>query len=107
MILTILMIIAFSMSTVLLSEINIMKGMGRSVIAFFAAESGIEEALSVHREGIVEGEKEISGTLGNESAYEVSVSAPGIGSCPPEVNNYCIKSIGSYLEARRAIWVTR
>lgn len=105
MILTILMIIVFGMSTILLSEINVMVGMGRSVIAFFAAESGVEEALLANRDDFTEGS---SGEvfLNNGAAYEFTVFAPAAGDCPVGVS-YCIKSVGSYLGANRAIWVTR
>jgi len=107
MILAILMIIAFGMSAILISEMNVMTGMGRSVIAFFAAESGIEKALLEAREGIPV-PPTISGELNNQSTYEASVIAPGVGNCPPPpVVSYCIKSVGSYLGSRRAIWVTR
>lgn len=105
---TILMIIAFGMNSVLLSEIKVMKSMGRSVIAFFAAESGIEEALFEHRYELNAEKMEFSGDLVNEASYHVYVFEGGDteNDCP-EVVNYCIKSVGSYLGAKRAIRITR
>lgn len=95
---TILFTVAFGISAILISEIKIIKSMGNSVIAFYAADTGIEKVL------IDRGSPDLtpdyySGSLGNGADYEVNITIP------PECAavNYCIKSVGIYKETRRAI----
>jgi len=55
MIMSILLVIGFSISAILVSEIKVMRGMGRSVSAFYAAETGIEKTLYLDNTQIPEG----------------------------------------------------
>ena len=89
--------IALGISTIFSGQLNVLRNMGYSVIAFYAADAGIEKILTVRSTPV-----NIPATLlSNGAAYEVSVRSAGIGGCTAA--NYCIKSIGSYKETNRAI----
>ena len=102
-IMTILLAIGLSISTIFLSQIKTTKEMGYSVIAFYAADTGIEKALTQRSDPTPL--NNYSATLSNGASYTLSVSSGGSGTCPA-TNSYCIKSIGSYQETRRAIEIT-
>lgn len=98
MIMTILLSIALGLSTIFIGQSKMIKALGNSVIAFYAADAGVEEVL-INRTN----PSDIPQTnLPNGATYQVFVTAGGVGDCASE-NNYCIKSIGVYLETRRAI----
>jgi hypothetical protein len=101
LIMTILLSIALNMSTLLVSEIKIMREMGKSVTAYYAAETGIERELYENNEVGTN----YSGSIGNAS-YNVSVVAQGIGDCPSHAH-YCVKSVGSYKGVKRAIMISK
>ena len=108
LIMTILLSIGLSMSTILVSEIKTMREMGKSVIAYYAAETGIERALfdtKTIEDPAGEGYGE-SETLDNDASYSVSVVAQGTNGCPISAY-YCIKSVGDYKEVKRAIMISR
>lgn len=95
-IMAILLSIALGVSSILLSQIKVIRSIGYSVIAFYAADAGIENVLLQRANPA-----SISETiLSNGATYQVVVNLPG-GSCTAA--NYCIKSIGKYRETRRAI----
>ena len=97
-IMTVLLSIALGMSTIFIGQSKMIKALGNSVIAFYAADAGMEEVL-LNRTN----PSDIPQTsLPNGAMYQVSVTAGGVGDCASE-NNYCIKSIGVYQETRRAI----
>ena len=97
MILTILLGIALGISTVFLSQTKMMRDIGYSVIAFYAADAGIEKVL-INRSNPV---SIVQTPLSNLATYQVVVLAAGSGGC--YAANFCIKSIGEYKETRRAI----
>ncbi len=71
---------------------------GHSVVAFYAADSGVERVL-VNRDN----PSDIGEThLDNEASYQVFVSPGGSGDCPDEFY-FCIKSVGIYRGVKRAI----
>ena len=76
---------------------------GHSVVAFYAADSGIEKAMyALYSQG-VSLPFNYSGTVGGAS-YSVSGFEPGTLDCPTPPNDYyCIKSIGTYHATKRAI----
>ena len=100
LVMTTLLSIALSMSTFLVSEIKIMREMGKSVTAYYAAETGIEREL--YEDNVVG--TNYSGSIGNAS-YSVSVVAQGTEGCLSA--NYCIKSVGHYKGVKRAIMISR
>ena len=103
MIMTILLVIALGMNTLLISQIKMLRGMGDSVVAFYAADTGIDRALYEISQGAETGEQ-FEQTLENSSKYIVKIIAPG-DDCLAE--NYCIISKGFYEETKRAIQITR
>ena len=119
---TVLLGIALSLSTTFLAQIETLRGVGKSVFAFYAAEAGIERVLFidasicisvtpiVQRVMCIRDEidnlSSSDRTLGNSSSYEVIMEEGGEGGCPNGAN-YCIKSIGEYKQASRAIRIRR
>ena len=99
-IMTILLAIALGISSIFLGQVKVMRGLGYSVIAFYAADAGIERILLIRDNPL-----DIPETfLSNGASYRVIVEFAGTGSCTAE--NYCIKSIGSYKETNRAIEIS-
>ena len=95
MVMGILLALALGISAILLSQTKVIKEMGNSVIAFYAADTGIERAMyAINQEGVM---KEVSDSW-NGVSYKATPE-----SCD---SNTCIKSIGTYKEIRRAIQVT-
>ena len=94
------------MSSILIGQLKITKGLGNSAIAFYAADTGIEEILTDREESppttiCVEASPCF---LDNEAEYYIIITAAGAGGCTAD--NYCIKSIGVYKETKRAIEIT-
>jgi len=97
LIMTILLSIGLGVSTILLGQMKMLRGMGDSVVAFYAADTGIEEILYT-------GVSSSSGTLENGARYEATMTLAGPG-CSADY--YCIRSVGIFQATRRAIEVTR
>ena len=96
LIMAILLSIGLGMSAILFGQIKIIRGIGDSVVAFYAADTGIEEVLYRGTD--------VSGVLENGASYSAQVLLPG-SECT--ASNYCIKSKGIFKESRRAIEITR
>ncbi len=98
MVMTIMLGIALGLSSIFIGQTKTIKQMGNSVIAFGAADTGIE-AILLNRNNPVN----ISETvLSNGATYQVVVATGGSSDCPAG-SNFCIKSIGSYLGTKRAV----
>ncbi len=98
-ILSIILAIALGTSVVVIRQVKTMREIGHSVIALYAADSGMEEIL------MYSSPTDISGTVG-EATYEVFVTASTTPECAAKnAKNYCIKSIGTYKDTKRAIEV--
>ena len=95
-ILIILLAMALGLSTIVLSQIKIVKGLENSVVAIFAADTGVEEALYRGTS--------VSGSLENGASYDTLLILPG-EDCDGDF--YCIQSTGIYKETRRAIEIQR
>ncbi len=78
--------------------------MGNSVMAFHAANAGIERTLYEISKGAGVGAPPFNETLENEASYSAEILAPE-GACPGP--NYCIRSVGVFQNTKRAIRVTR
>ena len=83
----ILLSLAFGINTILLGQTKIVQDIGDSVFAFYAAETGIERNLYDGSQG--------AGSLENGATYFVATLAPGI------------KSVGTYKNTSRAIYISR
>jgi len=113
MIMGIILAIIFGISTILLVQLESIKGMENSVVAFCAAETGIERVLLDRIDPTVFNEctsKSDLCSLDNESQYYVVVNRGGTGTCPatkplggPML--FCIKSAGIYKGTQRSIEV--
>lgn len=99
-ILAFILSIALGTSTILVRQIKIMREIGYSVVAFYAADSGMEEVLMMATPSSI-GETQLNGS---GAKYQVDVKDSSDPTC--NASNYCIKSIGSYQNTRRAIEVT-
>lgn len=102
-ILSVILSIALGTNIILIRQVKTMREADYSVIAFYAAESEIEKALMTkdQEEGVTSGVLLLPS--GAEAEYEVSVLASTTDPC--QAANYCITSIGSYKNTRRAIEV--
>jgi len=112
LIMSILMAAVFSMGSLVLVQIKIIKGMGNSIIAYYAADTGAERVLDELYNGNITKEyyEEIDGP---SYSYKVFVVRPMGGvltvldedaNCTSEY--YCIKSVGTYNNTRRAVEVS-
>lgn len=126
MIMTVLLGMALGVSTLLISEIGFLKGIGNSVFAFYATDTGVERALYLDttlcaqeeeedRASCLEDEFDSVGAsppgsiqLSNGASYQLTAEAPGEGNCPGSAGySYCVKSAGTFEEAARAVRIGR
>lgn len=97
-VMTIMLAMSLGLSSIFVGQTKTIKQMGNSVIALCAADAGIETVL-MNRNNPANIPTTV---LSNGATYQVVVVAGGTGDCPAE-KNYCIKSIGKYLDTRRAV----
>lgn len=97
-IMSVLLSISLGVSAIFWQQVQILKDTGNSVIAFYAADTGIERAL---REGT-----STADTLSNSASYNALKIMKGEPDCLSAIE-YCIKSVGVYKGTRRAIQITR
>lgn len=91
--------VSFGLNAILISQINVTRGAGNSVLAFYAADSGIEKVLKKRESPTGD-----TLTLGNGASYVVTVKSSADSGC--DADNFCIISRGTYNETTRAIRVT-
>src|SRR4030042_4084114 len=103
LIMIVILAIALGLSAVLFSQIRTVKGVENSVIAFSAADSGIEKLVDLGIDATTTGS--YSGFLDNGASWEAEVLNPGDGDCPADTENFCINSRGTYGEFQRAIQI--
>jgi len=107
LVMVVLLSIVLGLSTILLIQIRMVGEMENSVMAFSAADSGIEKVLN-------EGENATdtpSGlyyfSLDNGASCKPDYIATSSPDCPDDTPNFCINSKGTYRETQRAIQATR
>ncbi|TSC56956.1 MAG: hypothetical protein Greene071421_466 [Parcubacteria group bacterium Greene0714_21] len=121
-ILSLLLAIALAGSSLLIGQLGRLKSSGNSVLAFYAADAGIERALYLDNkncslsssvaERITCVQTGIAGlilsdtTLANNATFELSITPGGSGSCPAG-KNYCVKSKGVFKDATRVLRISR
>lgn len=105
MILSLILGLAFSLNTLLLTQTKSLRNIGDSVIAFDATETGIEKALYSMKTGA--GSGPWTETLSNHAVYSVILLSPGNGGCPATTLSYCLESIGTYKDVKRGIRIAR
>ena len=115
MLMALLLGIGFGMSALLLSQLDTLRGIGHSVLAFYATEAGIDRVLYIDQKDCANKPDRIGclyaivdplGTqpLSNGAQYVLTIEPPG-GACTTPT--YCVKSVGTYQQARRAVRVGR
>ncbi len=102
MIMTILLAVAFGLSSIFLGQAKMIRSMGQSVIAFYAADAGIEEVLTRRSSPSSTCTKLSPCFLDNGAAYYIIIQTPGVDCAAA---NYCITAVGVFKEARRAIGI--
>ena len=125
MIMTALLGIALGVSSLLFSQISVLKGIGHSVFAFYATEAGLERALYIDNTVCLEEEDHApclatefsaigaapppaSVSLSNGASYQLKAESPGEPGCSDSLGyNYCVRAEGNYEQAQRAVRVAR
>jgi len=103
MIIAILLAIVLGAGAILLGQLKMIKGMEKSITAFYAADTGIEEVL-MNRAAPVSSCTEINPCeLDNGAEYYIEVKVTGESGC--NADNFCIRSVGEYKGTKRAIEV--
>jgi hypothetical protein len=106
-IMIILLAIVLSVATILVGQLKIIREMENSVIAFYAADTGIEEVLKIIINDGQEPDPRYPPGTGQTSvgdaSYYVQVFSSGEADCTATL--YCLKSVGTYKGTRRAIEV--
>jgi len=108
----ILLAIGLGLSTLIISQMKMIREMGDSVIALHAADTGIERALyGLYQETP---QQDYVGTLNANITYRARITQPPgqleeekIPDIPEDPNcraeYYCLKSIGTFRGIKRAI----
>ncbi len=92
--------VALGLNTIFLQQIRMTKEIGNSVIAFYAADTGSEGILMSRDNPSSSCTQDSPCPLGNGASYYLSIVLPG-ENCLSQ--NYCIKSIGIFMNTRRGI----
>jgi len=100
LVMSVILTISLGISSILNKQTSVMREIGYSVVAFYAADSGIEEVLAESDPKDLDG---VEKPLTNGAKYEMTVKTGDETGC--DSPNYCIKSIGSYQGVKRAIEV--
>lgn len=90
---SIILAVFFGINAIVLSQLKTVQDIGNSVVAFYAADAGIERAL-------FEDKRVIADSLNNGSSYKVEAVSPCKG-------DFCVLSLGSYKNTKRAIEIRR
>jgi len=105
----IVLAIALGLSAIIVGQLRMMREMGYSVVAFYAADSGIESILRQSADPCGGPTPcEIGGVLDSLTEYNISVLASGESDdcLPSKAPHYCIKSVGTHRDVSRAIEIT-
>jgi len=100
--------IALGLSNILMLQFKTIKGLGESVIAFYAADSGAEYGLyKIFKDHLYE-----TGSIPfyeekylNDSGSQYNLYIYSTSTCP--VSFYCLRSIGTFKQQRRAIQIAQ
>ncbi len=100
---SIILAMILGLTAILIGQLKVIKGLGDSVIAFYAADTGIEQVLTVRENPSSACTKTSPCSLG-DAEYYLEI----LDSADPKCNadNYCIKSVGIYNKTQRAIEIT-
>jgi len=99
LILSVILAIGLGISVILIQQSKMMSQIGYSVVAFYAADNGIEAILIATTTNPIP-----ETNLPNEATYQVFVNTTS--SDPTCIaQHYCLKSIGTFKTTKRAIEV--
>jgi hypothetical protein len=108
LVMTILMAIVFGLTSVVIKQAKEMREMGYSVVAYYAAETGIETALNdqncTSSCPLTSGTLNISPTV--NPGYQYQGFATSTPDCP-DTANFCVKAVGTYGQTRRGLMIAR
>jgi hypothetical protein len=93
--------IVLGIGALIVGQIKLVGGIGNAVVAFYAAEAGIERAAF---ENYVIGAIVPQGSLTNNATYDISILDPSDPACNGTVR--CIKSVGKFGGTSRAVDVS-
>ena len=104
-IMSILLAIVLGLSAILISQMKMLKGIENSVVAFYAADTGIEWILQYRNDPINDRPADTCTKLDpcqldNEAEYYIEATPLAL----PE--NFRIKSAGNYQKTKRAIEIS-
>jgi hypothetical protein len=107
---SILLAIIIGLDAILVGQIKATRDMGYSVTAFYAAETGIEEALNdpyctTTCLGYIN--KELDLGAGGKAYYTVSGYFPIWTNGCTTTATYCLKSVGIFNNIKRAVYISR
>ena len=121
-ILSLLLAIALAGSSLLIGQLGRLKSSGNSVLAFYAADAGIERALLIDNKNCatspsvaeritcvqtgINGLTSQDKTLANSATFTLEIAPGGSGFCPAG-ENYCVKSKGVFKDATRTLRISR
>jgi len=101
----VLLSIVLGLSTILVTQVKIIRGLENSVVAFYAADSGIERVLDEDENAT--DTADYSFYLDNNAFSSPEYVATGTQNCPDNVANFCINSKGTYKGTQRAVQAAR
>ena len=130
-ILAVILAVVLGLSAILVNQIKIIREMGYSVAAFYAAETGVERSMKVivadngtpaakgSGDCLANSDYSYCETLANNANYKVEIVCCDVGSCESSftcpsgfVSNstcnatkYCVRSLGEYAGIKRALEV--
>jgi len=99
-IMAILLASVLGIGGILLSQFRAMRGIENSVITFYAADSGIERALRDWIDPLY-----LDGTSDSVGGANYTLTVLSTADAGCSADNFCIISVGTYQETRRAIRV--
>lgn len=115
MVMALLFGIGLGMSALLLNQIDTLRGVGYSVLAFYATDAGIDRVLYIDQKNCASQSDRVGclhaavdplgiQALSNGAQYILTIESSG-GSCT--ASTYCAKSVGTYQQSRRAVRIGR
>ena len=111
---SVILSIAMGVSGILIQQTRMVGEMGKSIVSFYAADSGVErELFDLYKAPYPQ--SDLSGFLSvnssNDASFNVAVECGATSDClagfeiSPDCSalNFCLKSVGSYQKTKRAI----
>lgn len=116
LLLSLLLTVVLGLSALITSQFAIMRGIGNSIVAFYAADAGVERMLNsiISNNETLPNDFTFAEEMGNGASYSVTIycrnggglACAGItedATC--DADNFCIKSEGEFNLSKRAIMV--